>query len=332
MSKISNKLFADYESKHIIMTFPSMHNKEYYYDELVSIYIKLCNIFSMNNIKQTIVVNNKDSHYKKFLNSINAKINVLIYNCNDIWIRDYYPKIYIHNHDKRTINFDYNAYGEKYRYVEDNDFKDFYKIYASELDLKNIIFEGGNLEFSSKGVLITNKNSFIKNNINLKEDDIFLALNDLKKKIDIPELYILNSYPLLGDDTNGHIDNLVRFISDDTLLYFASLDKTYCNYDIAYELEQQIRIIHKKSKVIKNIIPIYHSENDTFIKNNNIYPYSKLNFIATKNCFIFPTIKNNESTINNDLKILPIKKNLYTINCEASLLENGGPHCLTVNI
>ena len=94
-----------------------------------------------------------------------------------------------------------------------------------------------------------------------------------------------------GDDTNGHIDNLVRFIDDENIVYFASNDKQYINFDIAKELEHQLLIIKRKSKIIKNIFPIFHNEEDTFIYNDNYYPYSKLNFIITSNCIIFPSIK-----------------------------------------
>ena len=76
----------------------------------------------------------------------------------------------------------------------------------------------------------------------------------------------------------------------DTIVYFASKDKSYCNYDITYELGKQIDDILNKSTLIKKAIPVYHSKIDELVSNKIIYPYSKLNFIAAKNLFIFPCI------------------------------------------
>ena len=62
------------------------------------------------------------------------------------------------------------------------------------------------------------------------------------------------------------------------------------------------------------MIPMYHDESDVFIKNNKIYPYSKLNFIAAKNAFIFPTLKSNEDILKLEIAKLPINVKTYIVN------------------
>jgi agmatine/peptidylarginine deiminase len=79
----------------------------------------------------------------------------------------------------------------------------------------------------------------------------------LKNEIPFNELFTLEIEPIKGDDTNGHVDNLVRFIDDENLVYFASTDKSYINYNVAKELKNQLNFIKKKSKIIKNIFPIF---------------------------------------------------------------------------
>ncbi len=49
------KLFADYESNHIIMTYPSMHTNLKYYNDIKNVYINLSNILSENNILQSLL-------------------------------------------------------------------------------------------------------------------------------------------------------------------------------------------------------------------------------------------------------------------------------------
>ena len=332
MRKIGNKLFADYISDHVMMTYPWMHERYTYYNDLTMIYKNLSKIFNENNIKQTLILPNIKEYDRKLLSFLEPNINTINYTCDDIWIRDYYPKLYFDYQHKKTINYIYNGYGEKYAYSKDNNLKNIVNIHPLGVDLRGIVLEGGNLEFSSKGVLIANKKCIVKNNTNFHYSEIVNKINLLKEDINISEIFTININSILGDDTNGHIDNLVRFIDDETLVYFASEDKSYPNYQLACELEEQIKCILKTSEIIKEIVPIFHSSNDIFIKDKKIYPYSKLNFIVTKNCYVFPSIYINEDSLNDELDRLDLDKEFYLVNSEASLIENGGLHCLSANI
>ena len=332
MTMLDIKLFADYESNHIIMTYPSMHTNLKYYNDIKNVYINLSNILSENNILQSFIVPKDFKKSASFLDELSQHINIIKYDCDDIWIRDYHPKIYQKNKSKHKLDFEYNAYGEKYPYKRDNYFKNILKQYNAEFDLNDIVLEGGNLEFSRKGVVISNAKCLKKNNHKYSIQKVLDKLHFIKNKLPFNEFHTIEIDNIHGDDTNGHIDNLVRFIDDENIVYFASNDKQYINFDIAKELEHQLMIIKRKSKIIKNIFPLFHNEEDTFIYNNNYYPYSKLNFIITSNCIIFPSIKKNESYLSNWMDKIVLRKKKYSINCEGILIENGGLHCLSANI
>ena len=331
MEKMRNKLIADYNSNHIVMVYPAMHNKFLYFEDIKKIYLELSIILSKNNICQSFIVPKRYRNEDRFFHGLNPNIEIIKYNCDDIWIRDYHPKLYSTTEGLKKIDFDFNGYGEKYLYSNDNNYKYTLDMYDSDFDLKGYVIEGGNLEFSSKGAVITNQNSFIKNNHKYSGKNIIDKLMFLKEKIPFNELFVLELDSIEGDDTNGHIDNMIRFIDDENLVYLASTDKSYVNYELAKELKNQLESIKKKSKIIKNIFPIFHDDRDT-LYNNKFYPYSKLNFIITSNCIIFPSITNNDMSIIDSLDDLPIRKEKYNINCEASLMEYGGLHCLSMNI
>jgi len=332
MEKLDNKLLADYASNHIVMVYPAMHKKFLHFEDMKKIYSQVSNILSSNNVHQSFIIPKEYDNDVNFFNNLNPSIKITEYNCDDIWIRDYYPKLYSSNEGLNKIDFDFNGYGEKYPFENDNNYKYTLNMYNSHFNFKGYVIEGGNLEFSSKGIVITNKNSFIQNNHKHSGDEVLNKLIFLKKKISFNELFTLEIEPIKGDDTNGHVDNLVRFIDDENLVYFASTDKSYINYDVAKELKNQLNFIKKKSKIIKNIFPIFHDDRDIFCDNDKYYPYSKLNFIITTNCVLFPSITSNHLSIIDDFRDLPILKKKYNINCEASLLECGGLHCLSMNI
>ena len=128
------------------------------------IYSELSSILSRNNILQSFIVPENYSRHKGFLNELDPSIDIIKYNSDDIWIRDYHPKLYSTKKGLKRIDFDFNWYGEKYSYDKDNNYKYTLDMYDSDFKLKGYVIEGGNLEFSSKGIVITNKNSFINNN------------------------------------------------------------------------------------------------------------------------------------------------------------------------
>ena len=330
MSVIKKKLLADFESDHIVMVHPHMHRDKSYYSDLYKIFSSLNKIFLNNKTKQTIVFD-EDGKFENLYDLMDPSVSKIFYNCNDIWIRDYLPKIYISDGSKKMIRYRFNAYGGKYDYNNDNNFKEIFNYVSDEIDIDNFVLEGGNLEFSARGILITNMHCIKKNNanymINVEEE-----INRIIEKLEISELFTINLNGIIGDDTNGHIDNFIRFIDDETIVYFASKDESYCNYQIACRLEKQVEDIVDRSKIIKQAIPLYHSKDDELIKNGKIYPYSKLNFIATTECFIFPCISSNRESLQHDLDGLPSKAKIYVINTEAALTEYGGLHCLTANI
>ena len=70
-------------------------------------------------------------------------------------------------------------------------------------------------------------NSILKNNKSNNNQYFKDKLLKAKNKLEVSELFIFDVPEIIGDDTNGHIDNLVRFIDSNTILYFASKDASY---------------------------------------------------------------------------------------------------------
>ena len=166
MEKLDNKLLADYASNHIVMVYPAMHKNFLHFEDMKKIYSEVSMILSSNNIHQSFIVPKEYNNDVNFFNNLNPNIKIIKYDCNDIWIRDYYPKLYSSNEGLEKIDFDFNGYGEKYPFENDNNYKYTLDMYNSHFNFKGYIIEGGNLEFSSKGIVLTNKNSFNKRHCN----------------------------------------------------------------------------------------------------------------------------------------------------------------------
>ncbi len=100
MSVIKKKLLADYESNHIVMVHPHMHRDKVIIVIYTQYFSSLNKIFLNNKTKQTIVFN-ENSKFENLYDLADPSVSKIFYNCDDIWIRDYLPKIYISDGSKK---------------------------------------------------------------------------------------------------------------------------------------------------------------------------------------------------------------------------------------
>ena len=159
--------------------------------------------------------------------------NIEFYNhpTNDSWCRDHGPDFLIKNTEKIVLNWGYNSWGEKYPPFDlDNGIPN--KI-AEALDLKRIdipmILEGGSFDVNGEGVLLTTASCLLNPNRNphLSKDQIETNLKEYLKQNEVIWLY----KGIKGDDTDGHIDDITRFVNKDTIVTNVC-DSNESNFDI----------------------------------------------------------------------------------------------------
>ena len=154
---------------------------------------------------------------------------------NDAWIRDYGPTFLVHRQrpELSAVAWRYNAWGEKYPPF-DQDAQVAQRI-ADHLQIpcfrNPMVVEGGALEINQQGELLTTISCLLNQNRNpipgsangtVSEQDFdnFQASvsETLAKHTGAASIYWLSGAELSGDDTDGHIDQQVRFVSDDMVL------------------------------------------------------------------------------------------------------------------
>src|SRR3954447_4901998 len=140
---------------------------------------------------------------------------------NDAWCRDHGPAFLINpdaERKKAIVDWDYNAWGNKYPPYDLDDVIPtlIAKQYQLPVFYLGIVMEGGSVEFNGKGSVLTSSCCLLNKNRNphLKQQQL--------------EEYLQNFYGIeqvlwvdegiVGDDTDGHIDDTVRFVNEDTVL------------------------------------------------------------------------------------------------------------------
>ena len=139
---------------------------------------------------------------------------------NEPWCRDHGP-IFVTRKDAPkalVLDWGYNAWGFKYPPFDDDDYVP--TAVAEKLKLPveypGMILEGGSIDVNGEGLLLTTRSCLLNPNRNpdLKQPQIEQRLRDF---LGVKEIFWLGD-GIEGDDTDGHVDDIARFVSPDTIV------------------------------------------------------------------------------------------------------------------
>ena len=154
---------------------------------------------------------------------------------NDAWCRDHGP-VFIQRtagsgaKDQAIVDWGYNAWGGKYPPFEDDDVVP--TRIARELGLPvfapGIVMEGGSLDVNGRGTLLTTESCLLNPNRNpgLEKEQIEQYLRDY---LGVSRILWLGD-GIEGDDTDGHVDDLTRFVDEHTVVTVVEADPRDANY------------------------------------------------------------------------------------------------------
>ncbi len=184
-------------------------------------------------------------------------IQVLKLPLNDSWLRDTGPSFLLNaEHHLAGVDWIHNAWGGNYEsYDLDN------QIAAAVLHLANakpfqapLVMEGGSFHVDGEGTLITTRECLLNpnRNPNLSETEISQYLQDY---LNVKTIIWLD-HGLIGDETNGHVDEIACFIAPGRVLCLITNDPM----DVNYSRLQENYTVLKQSKDAKgrrlDVIPI----------------------------------------------------------------------------
>lgn len=139
---------------------------------------------------------------------------------NDTWCRDYGPITQVHAGQRLALDFYFDGWGGKYPARLDNRVNTLlarhplFKSFSFRQSLFEL--EGGAIDSDGQGRLLVNWHCLRARQPHLSQAEIAHELCLLLNATDILGIDI---EPMSGDDTDGHIDTLARFVSTDTLVY-----------------------------------------------------------------------------------------------------------------
>jgi agmatine deiminase len=211
---------------------------------------------------------------------------------NDAWCRDHGPAFLINpsaQQKKVVVDWGYNAWGNKYPPFDLDDVIP--TSIANQFQLPvfhpGIVMEGGSVEFNGKGTLLTSTACLLNPNRNphLNQQQIEQYLRDFYGVHQI--LWVDEG--IVGDDTDGHIDDTVRFVNEDTVLTVIEHDANDANYELLQHNLHQLSTMKLADGRSLNIIELPMPVE--VIYEDQRLPASYANFYIANQHVIVPTFR-----------------------------------------
>jgi len=188
-----------------------------------------------------------------------SKVDFFIHPTNDAWCRDHGPAFLINpsaHPQKVIVDWGYNAWGNKYPPYDLDDVipTRIAEHYGLPVWHPGIVMEGGSVEFNGKGTLLTSTACLLNPNRNphLNQEQIE---NYLRDYYGVEQILWVDE-GIVGDDTDGHIDDTVRFVNADTVLATVESDRTDENYALLQQNLQQLKAMRLIDGKSLNIIEL----------------------------------------------------------------------------
>jgi agmatine deiminase len=295
------------------------------------------NIIREISIRQKIVVICQSTEEaKKILYDANVEnLTLLEIPYNDTWARDH-GGITVFIDGKPVIyDFCFNGWGMKFAANYDNQItkelfnQNFFGSKVTKKNMKHIVFEGGGIESNGKGTLLTTESCLLSKNRNehlLKyEIEAFL-----KQSFGANLVHWLKNGHLIGDDTDGHIDTLARFVDENTIAYICCTDETDEQYEGLKKMENELKALRTKDREAYNLValpctPAIYSEEGERL------PATYANFLIINGAVLVPTY--NCETDSQALTLLQDvfkDREIIGIDCLALIEQHGSLHCATM--
>ncbi|SIN64486.1 agmatine deiminase family protein [Chitinophaga niabensis] len=221
-----------------------------------------------------------------------ANVEFFLHPTNDAWCRDHGPAFLINPaaaEKKVVVDWNYNAWGGKYPPFEQDDviptlIANHYKLPVFH---PGIIMEGGSVEFNGKGTILTSTCCLLNENRNphLNRDQVEEYLHQYYGADQV--LWVEDG--IVGDDTDGHIDDTIRFVNEDTVLTVVETDKQDDNYELLQQNLRQLKQMRLLNDKQLNIIELPMP--DAVIYDEQRLPASYANFYISNKYVIVPTFQ-----------------------------------------
>ena len=255
----------------------------------------------------------------------------------DSWIRDYGPNFLLHK-SAQTLAYNdwiFNAWGNKYEELKRDD------TIPAQLEATlgvqrfepGIVMEGGSIEVNGNGIVMTTEQCLLNPNRNPHLDRVGIETY-LKNYLGVQQVLWLGE-GIVGDDTDGHIDDIARFVAPDVIVCALEDDPADANYELLQDNLRRLRTARdcegRNFEIVTLPMPgVVAAANDDSARQLDRLPASYANFYIANNVVLAPIFghANDKRALDTLQKVFPTRR-IVGINCEPLVWGMGTIHCVT---
>ena len=253
---------------------------------------------------------------------------------NDTWARDHgFITLVDDQGGAKLLDFCFNGWGEKFEVELDNAINrriyDEGKVKGEYVDCLDFVLEGGSIESDGEGTIFTTSCCLLAPHRNQPMTKAEIE-ERLKRDLCAERILWIDYGHLVGDDTDGHIDTLVRIAPNYTLLYIGCDDEADEQYEDLKKMEEQLKTFRtldgKPYKLVKlpSPRPIY--------EDGERLPATYANFLIINGAVLVPTY--NQPDLDAEAmkligEVFP-DRNIIGIDCRSVIKQHGSLHCCTM--
>ncbi|MCK9579830.1 MAG: agmatine deiminase family protein [Methanoregula sp.] len=310
---------------HNLQTFPNLPAVEQAYFDLIA------NLFTSERVEvfvPTAVVHRK---VRARLREMGVDLDKIVLHTNeysDVWIRDYGPTFVLNRalHEASMVRWNFNAWGGKYDdQIRDGKIPHLMNRWMNlPVFEPGIVLEGGSIDVNGKGTVLTTRACLLNPNRNphLTADEIE---EKLRQYLCVEKVIWLND-GIVGDDTDGHIDDIARFVNPTTVVCAYEPDVNDANHAALHDnyeiLRQSVDQDGRPLTVIRLPMPA------PVVGDGERYPASYTNFYIGNSVVIVPVFGDlhDDEAIRILEELFPGRK-VVGINARAMVEGYGTFHC-----
>ena len=263
---------------------------------------------------------------------INCQLSII--HSNDTWARDHgFITLTDDEGHHRLLDFCFNGWGEKFPAELDNAINrrlyDEGKLGGKYVDCLDFVLEGGSIESDGRGTVFTTTGCLLAPHRNQPLTKAQIE-ERLLRELHAQRVLWIDHGHLTGDDTDGHIDTLVRICPNDTLLYVGCEDPNDEQYEDLLLMEQQLQTFRtlegQPYKLVKLPMP------RPIMAEGMRLPATYANFLVINGAVLCPVYAQP------DLDAIAVRligeafpnRLVIPIDCRSIIQQHGSLHCCTM--
>lgn len=263
------------------------------------------------------------------------RLRMVIASADDTWTRDHGPLAIERDGEPVLLDYVFTGWGGKFEAERDNSLTRRLAdagTFACPRESRDLVLEGGAIDTDGEGTLLTTEACLLNPNRNPDVPRTALEAH-LKAELGVSRVLWLANGHLEGDDTDSHVDTLVRFCDPATLAYVRCDDPGDPHYPALAALETEVRALRRADGEPYRLVALPWPRPCHDPEDGHRLPATYANFLIINGAVLVPTY--GTAADSRALAVLGGAfpgRDIIPIDCLSVIRQHGSLHCLTMQL